>query len=479
MNELDVLIIGGGISGLSIAQRLTREGACVEVWEKENRPGGKIQSDSDQGYLTEQAAAMVLNFRPEVNRFITESGLDVCKKPRADTSHRYIVDHDQLKKLPMKLGPMMASGMWSTRGKLRMMCEPFIPKNSSNNETVSEFISRRLGREVLDKAMGPYVSGPLASDPKLANASSILPRLVALEKRYGSIAMGIFVHRVLKRKTATETEAFSFQGGMATLVKSLAYNHGVCFRGGHAVTALLQTKNGWQVNAETANGERTIYAKHIVLSVPANIAAALLRGVNTELAQLLDDIKYASLVVVHTGFDKTAIKHSLDGNGFLTQGHAHSNACNNAGTAALNGCMWMSSLFDNHAPDGKALLSNYFGGAKNPEAITLHNDKLVNEAMKTLSPLLGIHGEPEMVRINRHQQGLPLYHGNYYDRMQQLEKLLKLLPGLHLEANYRGGISVRDRLVCAMSSSADILSDIQASSSTTYSLNKLKLALQN
>ena len=134
MNELDVLIIGGGISGLSIAQRLTREGACVEVWEKETRPGGKIQSDSEHGYLTEQAAAMVLNFRPEVNRFITESGLVDYKKPRADTSHRYIVDQGQLKKLPMKLGPMMASGMWSTRGKLRMMCEPFIPKNHCNNE---------------------------------------------------------------------------------------------------------------------------------------------------------------------------------------------------------------------------------------------------------------------------------------------------------------------------------------------------------
>ncbi len=471
MNELDVLIIGGGISGLSIAQRLTREGACVEVWEKETRPGGKIQSDSEHGYLTEQAAAMVLNFRPEVNRFITESGLVDYKKPRADTSHRYIVDQGQLKKLPMKLGPMMASGMWSTRGKLRMMCEPFIPKNHCNNETVSEFISRRLGREVLDKAMGPYVSGPLASDPDLANASSILPRLVALEKRYGSIAMGIFVHRVLKRKTGTETEAFSFQDGMTTLVKSLAYNHGVCFRGGHSVVDLLPTKHegrhGWQVTANTANGERSINVKHIVLSVPANIAASLLHSQQPELAQLLDDIKYASLAVVHTGFDKTAIGHSLDGNGFLTQ--------NNSDTA-LNGCMWMSSLFSNHAPDGKALLSNYFGGAKNPRAIKLSDDALVDETMKTLKPLLGIHGDPEMVRINRHHQGLPLYHGNYYDQMQQLEKYLKQLPGLHLEANYRGGISVRDRLVCAMSSSAEILRNIQTPSATTYSLNKLELA---
>ncbi len=473
MSELDVLIIGGGISGLSIAQRLTREDACVEVWEKEDHPGGKIQSDNRDGYLTEQAAAMVLNFRPEVNRFITESGLDDCKKPRADTSHRYIVNHGQLNKLPMKLGPMMASGMWSTRGKLRMMLEPFIPKGGSSNETVSEFIIRRLGREVLDKAMGPYVAGPLASDPELANASSILPRLVALEKRYGSIAMGVFVHRILKRKTGTETEAFSFQDGMATLVKSLAYNHGVCFRGGHTVTNLLQTKNGWHVTADTTAGERSVNARQVVLSVPANIAATLLAAHSAELAKLLDDIKYASLVVAHTGFDKTAIKHPLDGNGFLTQSKGGSNS-----KTSLNGCLWMSSLFSNHAPPGKTLLSNYFGGAKNPEAIKLSDDCLINETMKTLAPLLSIHGEPEMVRINRHQQGLPLYHGDYYSRMQQLKKLLTQLPGLHLEANYRGGISIRDRLVCAMLSSENILRNIQ-SSSTTYSLNKLKLEPQN
>jgi len=451
MKEVDVLIIGGGISGLSIAERLAREHAHVEVWEKQAHPGGKIKSDSHDGYQTEQAAAMVLNFRPEVNRFITESGLDECKRPRADTSHRYIVNSGQLNKLPMKLGPMMASGMWSTRGKLRMMLEPFIPTGGSENETVSEFITRRLGSEVLEKAMGPYVAGPLASDPELANAASVLPRLVALEKRYSSIAMGVFVHRILRRKTGTETEAFSFQDGMATLIKSLAYRHGICFRGGHSVTNLSPTRHGWQVTANTSVGERSVNARQVVLSVPADVAASLLTGHNAELAQLLDNIEYASLVVAHTGFDKNAIKHSLDGNGFLMQGEKNT---------ALTGCMWMSSLFSNHAPPGKALLSNYLGGARHPEAIAWSDEHLVGETLKTLRPLLGVHGEPEMVRINRHPRGLPLYHGDYYQLMKQLESLLTQLPGLHLEANYRGGVSVRDRIVCAMQASERILGNL-------------------
>ena len=470
MREIDILVVGGGISGLSIAQRLMLEGACVEVWDKEVQPGGQIRSKSQDGYLTERAAAMLLNFRPEVNQFIAESGLDSCKRPRADISHRYVANNGQLHAIPMKLGPFLASDVWSTRGKLRMVLEPLVRTGSSEDETVSQFITRRLGREVLDKAMAPYITGLLASDPDQANARTVLPRLVALEKRYGSIGMGVFAHRVLKRRTGTETEAFSFRNGMATLVKSLACSHGMCFRGGHTVTNLSRSGDRWQVTANNSAGECTVNARQVVMSVPAYTAAALLSGHSTELAQLLKDIEYAPLVVVHTGFDRKTIKHPLDGNGFLTQG--------NNGTS-LNGCMWMSSLFSNHAPPGKALLSNYLGGARHAEAATWADERLVSETMKVLRPLLGIHGEPEMVHIDRHQQGLPLYHGNYYKRMQRLGHLLAQLPGLHAEANYRGGVSVRDRLICAMRSAEHVLLDIQSPSSTTYSLPQLVLRPQN
>lgn len=470
MSETDVLIVGGGISGLAIAHRLVLQGVRVEVWEKEIQPGGKIKSDSRDGYLTEQAAAMLLNFRPEVTRFIAESGLDDLKTPRADTSHRYVANNDRLDEIPMRLGPLLASDIWSTRGKLRMMLEPLVPKGGCEEETVSEFITRRLGREVLDKTMGPYVAGLLASDPDRANARSVLPRLVALERRYGSITMGAFVHRVLKRRTGTETEAFSFRNGMATLVRSLGHSHGIDFRGGHTVAGLSRTKNGWQVAANTAAGERLINARQLVISTPAYTAAALLSRHNSELSHLLSGIEYAPLSVVHTGFERNAIEHPLDGNGFLTQGN---------NDTSLNGCMWMSSLFSSRAPSGKVLLSNYLGGARHPETATWRDERLIGETMNALRPLLGIHREPEFVNVHRHQRGLPLYHGDYYSRMQRLERLLTRLPGLYVAANYRGGISVRDRIVCAMHAAEQIALAIRSSSSTTHSLSRLILEPQN
>ncbi len=470
MNDTEALVIGGGISGLAVAQRLARDGLNVEVWERESRPGGKIQSATRDGYLTEKSAAMLLNFRPDVTRFVADAGLENAKQARADVNHRHVISNGQLKELPMKMGSLVFSDVWSTRGKLRMMLEPFVPKGGQQDETVSQFITRRLGPEVLDKAMGPYVAGLLASDPDHASARSVLPRLVALEQRYGSIAVGAFVHRVLRRKTATATEAFSFRGGMETLARTLVSAEGVRFCGDHAVTGLSRTRDGWQVVARTAMGEHVVRAAQVVLSTPAYTAGALLREQSAELAGLLNGIEYASMNVVHTGFDRRVIEHPLDGNGFLVQG---------LNGTPLIGSMWMSSLFDDRVPPGKALLSNYLGGARHPDAVTWNDERLVIAAITALKPLLGIRAEPEMIHVDRHGRALPLYHGNYCGRMQRLQQLLARLPGLHIVANYRGGVAVRDRLACAMQTATQIVEAARRPASTGHPLPGLVLNPQN
>jgi len=438
----------------------------VEVWESESRPGGKIESSSQNGYVTEKGAAMLLNFRPDVSRFLADADLESTKQPRAEVDHRYVVSGSGLKEIPMKMGALLMSDVWSTRAKLRMLLEPFIAKGGHHDETVGQFVRRRLGPEVLDKAMGPYVAGIYASDPELANAKSVLPRLVALEQRYGSIAMGAFVHRVLRRKTATATEAFSFQGGMETLAQRLANAAGVCFRGEHTVTDLSRTRDGWRVVANTSTGERVVHAAQLVLSTPAYAAAELLREQSAELSTLLDGIEYASLNVVHTGYARGAIEHPLDGNGFLAQG---------LGGTPLIGSMWISSLFDRRAPAGRALLSNYVGGALYPDAATWSDARLLDATMTALRPLLGIRSDPEMVRIDRHRRAMPLYHGDYCRRMQHLKELLATQPGLYLAANYRDGIAVRDRLGAAMQTASIVIEKARAPASRRYSLPSLVL----
>lgn len=441
MSDIDVLVVGGGISGLAIATSLVHQGVSVELWESSPRPGGKIETDRDsRGYVTERAANMVMNFRPEVNRFIEQANLVAKKSMLAPVVRRYMMHDHKLVTAPADLAAMISSPVWSLAGKLRLLAEPFVRKGGHEDETVSEFITRRVGREVLEKAMEPYVSGVLASNPDLANAYSVLPRMTGLEKRFGSLTLGILIHKLLSRRTATPQEAFSFNGGMSALVKSLVDNPAIRFRPDHTAVELVKHGSDWRATASASGTELSVTARQVVLSVPAKAAAQLLSTLDQDLAELLNGIQYTPITVVHTGFDRHAIKHPLDGTGFLIP--------RRAGVAAT-GCLWMSSLFPDRAPAGKVLLTNYLGGARLPEAAEWDDEHSVAEILKAITPLLNIRGEPEMLRIDRHHRALPLYHGNYYGRMKTLTDRLQQIPGLHLEANYRGGVSVRDRIACA------------------------------
>ncbi len=470
MNETDVLVVGGGISGLATARLLAQRGLHTELWEKASRPGGKITTDQISGYLTEQAAAMVLNFRPEVNRFMHDFDLANSRVLRNDVSNRFLVDQGRLRPVPSKIGGMILSPLWSTKGKLRMLAEPFIPRGKCENETVTEFVSRRLGREVLEKAMGSYIAGPLASDPDLASAGATLPRLTALEKRYGSLTLGVFVHKVLRRRTATVTEAFSFRGGMSTLAESLAQDEAIHFRAQHSVTELVPRGKGWTIHATSPQGEKSIRANQIVLCVPANVAARLLKPVDNELSGLLSGVEYAPISVVHTGFSKQAFSRPLNGAGFLIPRKEGN---------PVTGCSWMSNMYPDRAPAGKVLLASYLGGACVPEIATMDKDQCTVTVIQTLRSLLQIKGDPDMVHVDRHLQGLPLYHGAYLGLMEAINNRLQFSPGLHLEANYRGGISIRDRILCAYQAVdriESLLAPGRGKKATMYSRHRLSPA---
>ncbi len=450
MDKVDVLIIGGGISGLASAWWLARSGLSVEVWEASKQPGGKIMSTRQGGYLTERAASMVLNFRPEVAELVREAGLEPAKTSRLPSAEtrRYLLHRGRLKALPMRMGAMVTSPLWSLRGKLRLLAEPFIFSSGRADESVSEFIIRRLGPEVLEKAMEPFIAGTLAADADQASAAAVLPRLTALEQRYGSIGAGILVNRILRKRTACTTDTFSFSGGMSTLVETLAKTPGIILRTGHVAEELVRERDGWQVTATAPIGQRTVFAHHVIVATPAPAAAALVQSLDSELAELLRGVGYAGVTVVHAGMSRDAVGHPLDGTGFLAP---------KGESATLTGNLWMSTLFPDRAPPGKILLTSYLGGTRAPQVADWDDEHLMGEVLRTLRPLIDIKTDPEMVRIDRHCMALPVYHGAYQARMQAIMARLQHISGLHLEANYKGGVSVRDRLACGYAVANQIL----------------------
>ncbi|MCC6193487.1 MAG: protoporphyrinogen oxidase [Burkholderiales bacterium] len=442
MSDPDVIVLGGGVSGLAAAWWVARAGYAVELWERDARLGGKIATRRADGYLTERAASMLLNFRPEVSELLAATGLDAKRIacPSGPQYQRYLVRGGRLMPVPMRMGALMRSPLWSLRGKLRVLAEPLVPAGGSPDETVSEFVVRRLGREVLETAMEPFIAGPLASDADRASAHAVLPRLVALEQRYGSLVIGAVVRRLLRRGAAPVREMFSFDGGMATLIGALATTAGVRFRARSTALRVERTASGWRVDGRTPEGEQSARARHLVLSVPAPAAAALVRPLDAELGGLLGGIDYGALAVVHLAFDRSAIRHRLDGLGFLAP---------RSEGVPLTGCQWMSSMFASRAPRDKALLSCYVGGARAPHTRDWTDGRCIDAALTVVGPLLGIDAAPQRVWLDRHAAALPLYHGAYAGRLQAIGERLRRWPGLHVAANYAGGVSVRDRIACA------------------------------
>ncbi|MCU7835889.1 MAG: protoporphyrinogen oxidase [gamma proteobacterium symbiont of Taylorina sp.] len=441
--DVDVLVIGGGISGLTTASYLSSNGLSVQIWEKTDRAGGKIKTNHTDGFQTEQAASMVMNFRPEVDQFLQQTGLEQYKIKRSlkSENQRYLIHQGKLQSLPMTIGRLFLSPLWSTSGKFRLLMEPFIFKGTHSNETVTEFVSRRFGSEFLEKAMEPFISGTLASDPDLACAQYVIPRLTALEKKYGSITAGIFAHKILGKRTARNPESFSFKDGMETLTKRLAANPVVGFQYNYQVQKIIQHGHyHWEVQASTPEGDIQCKSRHVVITSPAETAARLLSPLSQTLSDTLSSIKYTSLSVVHLGYEQSAVKHSLDSAGFLVPRQEKMN---------INGNLWMSSIFSGLTPDKHILLSSYLGGTRHPSAINLSHQQSIEQVIEDINSLLNINDSPVMTRVDKHPKALPLYHGNYHQKLLLIKEQLQTLAGLHIEANYKGGISIRDRIVSA------------------------------
>jgi len=164
MSDSKVIIIGAGISGLSTAWWLAERGVSVEVWESAPRVGGKIESTSERGYLTESAAGLLVNFRAEIDQLVKRCNLTKSKRQRPDDLKRYVLHNNRLCCVPMTISGMARSPLWSRRGKLRLLGEGLIFDRGEPSESVSQFIQRRFGREMLNTAIDPFVSVTLASD---------------------------------------------------------------------------------------------------------------------------------------------------------------------------------------------------------------------------------------------------------------------------------------------------------------------------
>jgi protoporphyrinogen/coproporphyrinogen III oxidase len=432
-----VAIVGAGITGLTAAFYLQQRGIQVALYEASERTGGMIQSSTHGGFLTELGPNTIMTNSVEVPRLVRDLGLEsrrVLPSPSATT--RYIVRDGQPVRVPQSLSGAIGTGLLSLRAKLRVLAEPFIARSSASDESLADFVRRRLGGEFLDYLIDPFVAGVYAGDPEQLSIVHALPKMAALEQGYGSLVKGAVLGAKERRERnapiASEPRMFSFDGGLRVLTDALTSRLNNAIRFCCPVQSIRQTEYGWSIDSPAG---RASYGAVLFCS-PAHRFPAL--DTNSTLAGELRNftrVYYPPIARMAFGFHRSQVAHPLDGFGALVPRRE---------LMSILGVLFSSSMFANRAPQDHVLLTVYAGGARNPELLHQSAEQITQAALDDLRRLLGITGTPVFADIVKMDRSIPQYNVGYGAVKQLIERIEARSPGLCFAGNFCQGISVSD-----------------------------------
>ncbi|RMF85512.1 MAG: protoporphyrinogen oxidase [Nitrospirae bacterium] len=434
--DCDCLVIGAGATGLACASALAAAGVEVVVVDDRPAPGGVIQSERVAGYLLERGPNSTLNTSVRVERWLAELGVagDRLRGPAA-ASKRYIVRRGRLCPLPTSPLAFLTTPVWSWRGKLRLLAEPLIPRGRpGDQEPVARFVRRRIGREGLDYALDPFVSGVYAGDPERISIEAAFPLMAQLERDHGSLVVGM-VRTARARKRDPDRPAdrtlYSFREGMQQPMRAAAARLGPRLRLGVRVARLAPAAGGLRAEGEGF----ALTARRVVCAVPAYAAARLLAELRPEAAARLAEIEHNPVAQVYLGYRRGDVGHPLDGFGCLFP--------SKEGCLTL-GSLWSSTLFPGRAPEGCVLLTNFAGGARHREILEMEPEAIRERVVAELAPLLGLAAEPAFAEVRLLPRAIPHYTLGHRARVEAIERAAAAVPGLTLTGNYLQGVSVAD-----------------------------------
>jgi oxygen-dependent protoporphyrinogen oxidase len=437
-----IVVLGAGISGLTTAYLLSKNGCDVTVLEKKGEPGGTMESVMENGFLFDRGPNSGLEITPVISSIVKDLGLEnQFVYANKEGNKRYILRNNQLHALPMSPPAILKTRLFSTSAKLRVLGEPFIGRsNDGYYESVAEFVKRRLGKEFLDYAIDPFVAGVYAGNPERLSVKSAFPKLYELEEKYGGLIIGA-VKSVRERKRRTEkskqsAKMFSFKDGMQTLPKAIALNldNKVSFFSDVSLIEKIEGGN-YKIHYNKAGVNNEIICEKIISAVPAYAAADLFKTFDAGLEKHLTEIYYPPVFVLLLGYRKEDIKRPLDGFGFLVPSKENK---------SFLGAIWNSVIFPNRAEKDYASFTLFIGGSRNPEIGKYDRELITNKAKAEFREIMKIDAEPVFTSSKFWDRAIPQYNVGYIEHEEYFEEFEKINPGIILNGNYRGGISVGD-----------------------------------
>ena len=444
------VVIGGGISGLTAACRLAELAPQDEVLLLEAGPrlGGVLHTVRRDGFLIEQSA----------DNFITDVswGVELCRReglaeeliPTDRTGRRALVVHRGrltpvpegfMLLAPSRLWPMLTTPLLSLKGKLRLACEPLIAARpeSAPEESLAEFTTRRLGREVFERIAAPLVAAIYGGDPTRLSVAATLPRFVEMERRHGSLMRGARQRQAAERGGNQSGARYGLfvapRQGISSLVDALAAKLPTpSIRLNASVSAIGKELGGrWRLHID-GQGE-PLSADAVVIAAPIHVAGKLLDSLDPPAAELCRSVELSSCAVVSLGYDIRGTDFVPPGFGFVVP------ASENRPILAAS---FASAKFPQRAPAGHVLVRVFIGGSGLEDSVTFGDDALIEIAVAQLAELAGLRNEPVLSLVSRWPRSMPQYYVGHGERMERLTGRVAALGTMALAGNAYQGVGI-------------------------------------
>ena len=454
-----IVVVGAGIAGLATAHRLvelSREGQRpieLQMVEAGRRLGGAIGTERTDGFVIESGPDSFISEKPWALKLCERIGLTPrLVRTREENRRTYVVHNGRLHALPdgflllapTQFWPLVFTQLFTWPGKLRMALDLLLPRGPQRrDESLGSFVTRRLGRQALDRVAQPLVGGIYTADAEDLSLAATMPRFLEMERQSRSVIWAMW--KAQRRMAAGMGEAsrrlsgarwslfVSVDDGMQSLIEALAQRlpEGVV-RLGSAVHSLRRDPHGWKILTGDSDA---IEADAVVLATPAHQSARFVADLDPHLADELRGIPYASSATVSLAYGEEQIPHGLDGFGFVVP---------LVEARSVVACTYSSMKYPGRAPEGYALLRAFVGGAMQQSLFEQDDAAMVESVRRELRALLGITSEPLLTRIHRHPQAMPQYRVGHLDRMARIDAALAKHAGLAVAGNAYRGVGIPD-----------------------------------
>ena len=463
-------VVGGGITGLTAAyclyQAAQQQNLPLELklLEATDCVGGLIQTTTENGFVMERGPDAFITTKPWAFQLCQDLGIaDQLISPNPNFPRSFIVRAGKLYPVPegfylmapTALWPFVITPIFSWRGKLRMAMDLFLPPSVQDaDESLEDFVVRRLGREAFERMAQPMIGGIYSANPKELSLKATMPQFLQLEQRFGSIIRALVETTSARRAGGARYSIFrTFPTGMRTLVDRLVQTLPLSSVQTKVTVIGLRRQQGeeedqtlpkWEIHCDDG---QSLVVDAVCMALPAVQTAKLLTSFVPEVAKLLKTIPYTSSATINLAFERSQIGHRLDGMGFVVP------AIENQ---SITACTFSSLKFPHRAPEGKVLLRAFAGGALQQDLLERSDPDLLESVLSDLRQLLQIEGIPIFSRITRWTAS-PQYHLGHLDRISQIETEVSKIHGLELAGNAFHGVGIPDCVRSANQAAGAIL----------------------